>query len=75
MSDRPDAWAERRRAWRIDRLQPALDRLPERRAAFVTLGDIPVEGLYGPWDLAPGAGSPGADDMVGRDSTDGIAGP
>jgi len=75
MSDRPDAWAERRRAWRIERLQPALDRLPERRAAFVTLGDIPVEGLYGPWDLAPGAGSPGADDMVGRDSTDGIAGP
>ena len=75
MSDRPDAWAERRQAWRIERLQPALDRLPERRAAFVTLGDIPVEGLYGPWDLAPGAGSPGADDMVGRDSTDGIAGP
>jgi len=74
MSERPDAWAERRQAWRIERLQPALDRLPERRAAFVTLGDIPVEGLYGPWDLAPGANADG-DDADGRDGADGAAGP
>ena len=51
MSDRPDAWGPRRSAWRIERLEPSLDRLPERREPFVTLGDLPVEGLYGPWDL------------------------
>ena len=51
MSDRPDAWGPRRRAWRIERLAPSLDRLPERRDRFATLGDLPVEGLYGPWDL------------------------
>src|SRR4051812_11483238 len=52
MSDRPhDGWASDRRRWRIERLDPALGRLPERRASFVTLGDLPVEPLYGPWDL------------------------
>ena len=55
MSDRPDAWAARRRAWRIERLAPSLERLPERRERFATLGDLPVEGLYGPWDLERGA--------------------
>ena len=28
MSDRPDAWGPRRSAWRIERLEPSLDRLP-----------------------------------------------
>ena len=65
MSDRPDDWAARRRAWRVERLAPALDRLPERRDRFVTLGDLPVEGLYGPWDLAPGA-DPGQGDPYGH---------
>ena len=39
---------------------PRVDRLPERRDRFVTLGDIPVEGLYGPWDLErdPDAATP-----------------
>ena len=62
MSDRPDAWAERRRAWRVERLAPSLERLPERRPRFSTLGDLPVEGLYGPWDWAgvePGGVTPG----------------
>jgi methylmalonyl-CoA mutase N-terminal domain/subunit len=62
MSDRPEAWAARRRAWRVERLRPSLERLPERRERFVTLGDLPVEGLYGPWDLRsdpePGPGDP-----------------
>src|SRR6476620_3898623 len=56
MRDRPDAWANRRRAWRVERLAPATERLPERRERFVTMGDLPVEGLYGPWDLAPSDG-------------------
>ena len=61
MSDRPDAWAERRRGWQIERLEPATGRLPERRDRFVTLGDIPVEGLYGPWDWQ----ASGEDEPVG----------
>ncbi len=51
MSDRPDPWTERRGRWRVERLDAALARLPERRDGFVTMGDIPVERLYGPWDL------------------------
>ncbi len=82
MSDRADAWAERRQAWRIERLNPALARLPERSDRFVTLGDIPVEGLYGPWDWDPaedptgagepaGPGGPTALDHLGRPLRDG----
>ena len=56
MSDRDDAWSDRRRAWRVERLDPSLARLPERSDRFVTLGDLPVEGLYGPWDLLAGPG-------------------
>ena len=81
MSDRPDAWAERRRAWQIERLEPATGRLPERRDRFVTLGDIPVEGLYGPWDWEAsredepiGPGGPTALDHHGKPLRDG-AGP
>ncbi len=50
MSDPADAWSQRRRAWRIDRLAPSLDRLPERRSRFSTMGDLELDGLYGPWD-------------------------
>jgi methylmalonyl-CoA mutase N-terminal domain/subunit len=66
MSDRPDAWSTRQRAWRIERLAPSLDRLPERRTRFSTMGDLPIDGLYGPWDwqqagddaATPGPGGP-----------------
>src|SRR3954452_14895527 len=52
MTDRPhDGWGADRRRWRIERLDPALARLPERRPSFVTLGDLSIEPLYGPWDL------------------------
>jgi methylmalonyl-CoA mutase N-terminal domain/subunit len=47
-SDDPVA---RRRAWARDREAPALERAPERKPRFVTLGDMPVERLYGPWSL------------------------
>ncbi len=56
MSERPGPWADRQRRWRIERRDPSLARLPERRDRFATLGDIPVAGLYGPWDLDPDAG-------------------
>jgi len=61
MSEGSD-WAARRRAWRIQRLDPTLARAPERRPRFATLGDIDVAGLYGPWSLevAPDGGPGGA---------------
>jgi methylmalonyl-CoA mutase N-terminal domain/subunit len=73
MSDRPDAWSMRQRAWRVERLSPSLDRLPERRSRFSTMGDLPIEGLYGPWDwhepvtdgAGPGPGGPTAVDHHG----------
>ena len=42
----------RRRAWEHDRLAPALERAPERRARFSTISDVEVERLYGPWSPA-----------------------
>src|SRR6187551_2089525 len=51
MTDRSAEWAARRRAWEAERLGPALDRAPERRDRFSTIGDTTVEGLYGPWSL------------------------
>jgi methylmalonyl-CoA mutase, N-terminal domain len=72
MSERPDAWSERARRWRVERLDPALDRLPERRDRFVTLGDLPVERLYGPWVLGSAGvdeGGAGHDDAAGREPT------
>ena len=51
MSERRDPWPDSRRRWRTERLGPSLDRLPERRDRFATMGDLPVELLYGPWDL------------------------
>ena len=72
MSTPSDAWARRRAAWRIERLDPARARAPERRSRFVTLGDIPLEPLYGPWSLESaadghpvGAGGPTAVDHHG----------
>jgi methylmalonyl-CoA mutase N-terminal domain/subunit len=61
MSDPSDAWSQGRRTWRVERLDPALARLPERRPSFATLGDLPIERLYGPWDLeaAPDGGPAG----------------
>ena len=74
MREPPDPWSGRRRRWRVDRLDPALARLPERRDAFVTMGDLPVERLYGPWDLEAetadgeksGPGGPTAVDHLGE---------
>src|SRR6188472_1376175 len=57
MTDRSAEWAARRRAWEAERLAPALDRAPERRDRFSTIGDTTVERLYGPWS------SPDADPL------------
>ncbi|MCI0345163.1 MAG: methylmalonyl-CoA mutase family protein [Chloroflexi bacterium] len=60
MTDRAD-WQARRARWRVERFEPALSRSPERRPRHVTLGDIEVEPLYGPWSWdEAAAGQPGA---------------
>jgi methylmalonyl-CoA mutase N-terminal domain/subunit len=78
MSERADPWTDRLRRWRIERLDPALARLPERRDSFATMGDIALERLYGPWNLdaAPdggptGPGGPTAVDHHGQPLRDG----
>jgi len=48
MTDRSD-WSERRRRWKVERLDPALARAPERQSSFRTLGEIELEPIYGPW--------------------------
>jgi len=65
MTDPSDRWAARRAAWRVKRLDPARLRTPERGETFVTMGDIPLEGVYGPWSL----------DRVGADGFAGGGGP
>ncbi len=40
----------RRETWERERLQPALERTPERRQRFSTISDVEVERLYGPWN-------------------------
>jgi methylmalonyl-CoA mutase N-terminal domain/subunit len=47
-SDRSE-WEARRRTWKVERLDPALARSPERAKRFSTLGEIELEPLYGPW--------------------------
>ena len=60
MTSQSDRWAVRRAAWRVERLDPARERAPERRDPFVTLGDIPLEGVYGPWSMGPSSATPKA---------------
>ncbi len=68
----PSRWPDRRRRWRVERLDPATARSPERLPAFRTLGEIELEPVYGPWswdlgdDGAPaGPGGPTAVDHHG----------
>ena len=42
-------WEERRRRWKVERLDPALARAPERQPSFRTLGEIELDPIYGPW--------------------------
>ena len=48
MSDRTD-WQARRGRWKVEKLDPALARAPEREKSFRTLGEIELEPIYGPW--------------------------
>jgi methylmalonyl-CoA mutase N-terminal domain/subunit len=42
-------WSTRRSAWERERLERALERVPERKPRFSTISDVEVERLYGPW--------------------------
>jgi methylmalonyl-CoA mutase N-terminal domain/subunit len=58
------SWSARRRAWETARLEPALERAPERRTRFSTISDVEIDRLYGPWsvegsDQLTGVGFPG----------------
>ncbi len=43
-------WEERRRRWKVERLDPALARTPARQPSFRTLGEIELDPIYGPWN-------------------------
>jgi len=71
MTDRSD-WAVRRKAWKVERLDPALARAPERSKHTTTMGEIELEPLYGAWSWSSeatsgpaGAGGPTAVDHHG----------
>jgi methylmalonyl-CoA mutase N-terminal domain/subunit len=71
MTDRAD-WPARRRAWSVERFDPAVARAPERARQFSTMGEIDLEPLYGPWSFDPtesggpaGPGGPTAVDHHG----------
>ena len=72
MSER-EAWSAGQRRWHVERVQPGLARGGERRDGFATLGDLPIERLYGPWSWADapdgeptGPGGPTAVDARGE---------
>src|SRR6187455_1366838 len=47
--------SDRRAEWERERLDPALQRAPERKQSFSTMSDMPIERLYGPWSVPPDA--------------------
>ena len=48
-SSEPVDWEARRKRWKVERLDPALAKAPERDAIFRTLGEIALDTVYGPW--------------------------
>ena len=48
-SANPAGWEDRRKRWKVERLDPALSRTPLRQPSFRTLGEIEVDPVYGPW--------------------------
>jgi methylmalonyl-CoA mutase N-terminal domain/subunit len=72
MTPRSD-WDARRRRWAGERLDPSVERAPERRPRFSTISDVEVDRLYGPWSWEaeaggdrPGPGGPTAVDHLGE---------
>ena len=56
MTDRSGEWAARRRAWEAERLDPAVERAPERKRSFSTISGMPIKPIYGPWSSSDADG-------------------
>ena len=59
MSD-PKRWREHQDRWTRERLDPALEKGPERRPRFITQSAVEIDRLYTPADLADPANDPDA---------------
>ena len=60
MSDE-QRWREHQDRWARERLDPTLERAPERRARFITQSGVEIGRVYTPADLANPANDPDAD--------------
>ena len=79
-----ERWQEHQERWARERLQPALERAPERKGRFITQSGVEIQRVYSPADLrdpandpdrerpryAYGSPSVGADDASGWDEVD-----
>ena len=53
-------WGRHQERWRTERLEPALERAPERRARFITQSGVEIDRVYTPADLADPGNDPDA---------------
>jgi methylmalonyl-CoA mutase N-terminal domain/subunit len=53
-------WREHFDRWRAERLEPALERAPERKARFITQSGVEIDRVYTPADLSDPANDPDA---------------
>ena len=53
-------WQEHQDRWARERLEPALERAPERKARFITQSGVEIERVYTPADLADPSNDPDA---------------
>src|SRR5688500_20376905 len=76
-----ERWKQHQDRWESDRLEPALEKGPERHPRFITQSGVEIDRLYTPADLADPANdpdaerpryqfSPRADDVAGWDEID-----
>ncbi len=53
-------WREHQDRWTRERLEPALEKGPERHPRFITQSGVEIDRLYTPADLADPANDPDA---------------
>src|SRR5918992_6137513 len=56
----PKRWREHQARWEEQRLNPALERAPERRPRFITQSGVEIDRVYTPADLADPSNDPDA---------------
>jgi methylmalonyl-CoA mutase, N-terminal domain len=57
-----ERWAEHQRRWEAERLEPSLERAPERQSRFITQSGVEINRVYTPADLV----NPAHDPDLGR---------